>query len=273
MQVFRPDPVSQETGEPLMRIFFLNHSPLTKGKTYDVESIENQLNSYASPGTKIELGFPDDYEGAQLYHSIASQSQLNGLHHMMDVPAIVRKIFWAEQNGYDAVISSNTFDPGVDGGRLAVDIPVIGLLRTSMHAALTLADRVGVTVPLPSHVPYTWRVLRAYGLDGFVTGIRPIGVYGRDVKSRRDEIFDITKGLIQSLIDETGAEIILPLGGALIPYVVDPAKLAEATNVQVLNTKAIGIRFAETCVFLKMTQSTMTYPHAKLKESDFVNNG
>jgi hypothetical protein len=75
------------------------------------------------------------------------------------------------------------------------------------------------------------------------------------------------------LVDETGAEIILPLGGALIPYVVDPAKLAAATRVQVLNTKAIGIRFAETCVALNMTQSALTYPHAKLEHSDFVDKG
>ena len=256
-----------------MRILFLNQAPRTKTThpPYNVEAIEKQLNSYASPGTKVEIGFPDDYEGAQLFGTIGSQSALNGLHHMMETPALVRKIFWAAQNGYDAVISSNTFDPGVDGGRLAVEIPVIGLLRTSMHAALTLADRVGITVPLAPHVPYTWRILRTLGLDRFVTSIKPIGVYGSDVKERGDEIFDITKQLIRSLIDETGAEIVLPLGGALIPYVVDPAKLAEATGVQVLNTKAIGIRFAETCVALKMTQSALTYPRAELKYADFVN--
>jgi Asp/Glu/hydantoin racemase len=182
----------------------------------------------------------------------------------------VRKIFWASQNGYDAVISSNTFDPGVDGGRLAVNIPVIGLLRTSMHAALTLADRVGITVPLPGHVPYTWRILRSYGLDSFVSDIRPIGVYGKDIAERKEEIFKITAGLIRGLIDETRAEIILPLGGALIPYVVNPDDLAKATGAQVLNTKAIGIRFAEMCVTFGMTQSALTYPKAKLSYDDFV---
>src|SRR6266566_1181757 len=100
----------------------------------EAAKIEAQLNTYASPGTKVEIVFPDEYEGSQLYDTIGAQSVLNGLHHMMETPAIVRKIFWASQNGYDAVISSNTFDPGVDGGRLAVEIPVIGLLRTSMHA-------------------------------------------------------------------------------------------------------------------------------------------
>ena len=252
-----------------MRILFLNQAP-RKSAHYDPTAIEAQLNSYASAGTKVEIGFPDDYEGAQLFESIGAQAHLNGLHHMMETPALVRKIFWAEQNGYDAVISSNTFDPGVDGGRLAVEIPVIGLLRTSMHAACTLADRVGITVPLAPHVPYTWRILRTYGLDRFVSDIRPIGVYGKDVDQRKEEIFGITEKLIRGLIDETRAEIILPLGGALIPYVVDPNDLAKATGVQVLNTKAIGIRFAEMCVAFKMTQSNLTYPRAKLRYDDFV---
>src|SRR5436190_688215 len=180
-----------------MRICFLNQAP-KKSAAYEAARIEAQLNSYASPGTKVEIVFPDDYEGSQLYETIGSQSILNGLHHMMETPALVRKIFWAAENGYDAVISSNTFDPGVDGGRLAVNIPVIGLLRTSMHAALTL-------------------------------------------------------------------------GGALIPYVVSPDELAKATGAQVLNTKAIGIRFAEMCVACGMTQSAITYPKAKLSYDDFTN--
>src|SRR3954449_4928334 len=171
-----------------MRICFLNQAP-KRSAAYEAAAIEKLLNSYASAGTKVEIVFPDEYEGSQLYETIGSQSVLNGLHHMMETPAIVRKIFWASQNGYDAVIQSNTFDPGVDGGRLAVNIPVIGLLRTSMHAALTLADRVGITVPLAPHVPYTWRLLRAYGLDSFVSDIRPIGVYGKDIKERKAEIF------------------------------------------------------------------------------------
>ena len=120
-----------------------------------------------------------------------------------------------------------------------------------MHAALTLADRVGITVPLAGHVPYTWRILRTYGLDRFVSDIRVLGVYGKDIEERKSEIFDIATKLIRGLVDETRAEIILPLGGALIPYVVDPADSQKATGVQVLNTKAIGIRFAEMCVRLR----------------------
>jgi Asp/Glu/hydantoin racemase len=255
-----------------MRILFVDQQPRTEKSVqpYDVGGITKLLNSYASPGTTIEIGFPDDYAGSQLMNTIGGQSRLNGLHHMMETPSIVRKIFWAAENGFDAVISSNTFDPGVDGGRLAVNIPVIGLCRASMHAALTLADRVGITVPLAPHVPYTWRLLRTLGLDRFVSDIRPIGIYGADIAQRGQEIFDVTVKVMRGLIEETRAEIIMPLGGAIIPYVVDPKDLAAAVGVQVLNTKAVGIRFAEMCVAFKMTQSALTYPKAKLSYEDFV---
>jgi Asp/Glu/hydantoin racemase len=204
-----------------------------------------------------------------MVHEVLGKAKaLNGVTHAIEALAIIQKITWAAENGFDAVIQSNTFDPGVDGGRLAVGIPVIGLLRTAVHAALTLADRVGITVPLAPHVPYTRRLLRAYGLEQFVSDIKPIGVY-QNVKERKAEIFDITVKLIRGLVDDTGAEIIVPLGGALIPYVVDPDELAAATGVQVLNTKAIGIRFAETCVKFKMAQSAITYPRAPLKYEDF----
>lgn len=253
-----------------MRILFINQAPRTAKSQppYDVAEIEAQLNSYATAGTKVEIGFPEPYEGSQLMETVGAQNMLNGLHHMMETPAIVRKIFWASENGYDAVISSNTFDPGVDGGRLAVSIPVIGLLRTAVLSAVNLADRVGITVPLPPHVPYTWRILRAYGLDRFVTDILPIGVY-TDVQKRKAEIVDTTTRLIRTLVEEKRSEIIVPLGGALIPYVVDPDDLAKATGVQVLNTKAIGIRFAEMCVHFGMTQSALTYPRATLQLEDF----
>jgi len=255
-----------------MRILFVDQQPRTEKSVqpYDVAAITELLNSYASPGTQVEIGFPDDYAGSQVMNTIGGQSKLNGLHHMMETPSIVRKIFWAAENGYDAVISSNTFDPGVDGGRLTVEIPVIGLLRTSMHAVLTLSDRVGITVPLAPHVPYTWRILRSLGLDAFVSDIRPIGIYGSDIAHRGQEIYDTTLRIMRALVEETRAEIIIPLGGAIIPYVVDPKDLAAATGVQVLNTKAIGIRFAETCVALNMTQSALTYPRAKLSYKDFV---
>jgi allantoin racemase len=252
-----------------MRILFLNKAPKNSAH-YDVTGIEKLLNSYASPGTKVEIGFPDNFAGSQVENQLGNQQMLNGLDHMMDVPALIRKIIWAEANGYDAVIQSNTFDPGVDGGRLVVNIPVIGPLRTTIHAAAVLADRIGITVPLRSHIPYTWRLLRQIGMDHMVTDIRTIHVYGPDLAQRRAEITNKSIALIKGLVNDTGAEAVIPLGGAIIPYVVDPRDLEAGAGVPVFNTKAVSIRFAEACVAHGMRQSPFTYPRADLKPEDFV---
>jgi Asp/Glu/hydantoin racemase len=252
-----------------MKIMALGKKP-RKTTAQEMTELEKPWNRYASPGTRVEVAFPDDFEGSQVWETLALQKMQNGLDHIMEAPSLIRKIVWAAENGYDAVIQSNTFDPGVDGARLSVAIPVIGPFRTTIHTVANLVDRIGMVVPLPSHVPYTWRLLRAMGMDGRVTGIRSIDIYGADVKQRKDEITRKTAELIRGLVNETGAQGVIPLGGALIPSVVDPADLQAMTGVPVYNTKAISVRFAEMCVNLGLSHSPLTYPRGKLTYQDFA---
>jgi Asp/Glu/hydantoin racemase len=200
-----------------MRIMFLNQSPRNPGGDKTHNRTQDLLRSYASPGTELDLCYPDEFPGAQVMRAMGSQAILTGLHHAMATPALIRKTVWAEQNGYDAVIQSNTFDPGVEQGRLAVSIPVLGILRTTLHVAANLSDRIGVTVPLPGHVPYTRRIIRMYGLEHMVTDVRSVGMYGEDMDARKDELFQRAADTMKAVVAETGPECIVPLGGALIP--------------------------------------------------------
>ena len=78
-----------------------------------------------------------------------------------------------------------------------------------MNWAATLADKVGITVPLPTHVPYTRRILRSHGLDRVVADVLPIGVY-KNASQRKDEIFETTVKLIRGLVDQKGARSLCP---------------------------------------------------------------
>lgn len=253
-----------------MRIMFLNQAPRTPGSDAAHERTQALLRSYCSPGTELDLLYPEDFPGAHVMQVMGAQNTLTGLHHAMETPALIRKIVWAQDNGYDAVVQSNTFDPAVETGRLAVRIPVIGVLKASIHMAAMIADRIGVTVPLAGHVPYTRRILRSYGMEHFVTEIRPVGIYGEDSPARRQQLRDAALRAMQDLVRETGAECILPLGGALIPYMVDPKELEPEVGVPVLNTKVIGIHTAEMCVRFGITHSERAYPTAKLRYEDFT---
>ena len=252
-----------------MRIMFLSQSPEDPDDRDENARVQELLRSYASPGTTIDLRFPDDFPGAQVMVAMGARMQLTGLHHAMETPALVQKAVWAEQNGYDAVIQSNTFDPGVEASRLAVRIPVVGILRTNIHVATMIADRVGITVPLEGHVPYTWRILRQYGMQHCVSDIRPIGIYGPDLRQRQAELHDRAMQLMAGLVQD-GAQCLLPLGGALIPYVVSPEELQARLGLPVLNTKLIAIRVAETLVRAGLSHSPLTYPHADIDPSAYL---
>jgi Asp/Glu/hydantoin racemase len=132
-----------------------------------------------------------------------------------------------------------------------------------------LADRIGITVPLEGHVPYTWRLLRGYGMDRFVADIRPIGIYGSDLMQRRDELYSRAMQLMEGLVKD-GAQCLLPLGGALIPYVVSPEELQAKLGLPVLNTKLIAIRFAETLARAGLSHSPLTYPHADIDPAAYT---
>jgi Asp/Glu/hydantoin racemase len=251
-----------------MRILFINKAP-RKYVPYDLEKVQKLLNSYASPGTKIEVDFPDDFPGAQVTGALHAQLAGNCFDHYLDTPAIIRKVVWAQDNGYDAVIQSNTFDPGVDGSRYVAKIPVLGPFRTTLHIVATMADRIGIMVPLASHVPYAWKLLRLAGMENHITDVQAIHMYGDDLADRKPELLEGSVKVIKAL-KQGGAQAVMPMGGLLIPYVVSPEELEQRCGIQVYNMKAITIRVAEMCVALGLKQSPLTYPQAKLTHADFV---
>ena len=153
---------------------------------------------------------------------------------------------------------------------MAVHIPVLGLCRTTMHAAANLSDRIGVTVPLDSYYVLARRLLESYGLMQYVTEFHSLSLegvpQGADAVARaRPVIFEKAVETMREMV-KAGAECIVPLGGAIIPYIVDPKDLTPEVGAPVLNPKAVGIHFAEMCVSLGYTQSPLTYPLATLQE-------
>ena len=242
-----------------MRIMFLNHS--FKRHSRELEThIAKLLASYASPGTTFELAYPEDLGGGEVLNLLEERKALSGLHHILETPALVQKAIEAERLGFDAVIQSNTFDPGVEASRLAVRIPVIGLLRASLHFTASICDRFGIIVPLETHMPHTMRLVQTYGMSTFVSGMKTVRLYDTgDLSGYHDIVIERTVAAGRQLVEE-GAQAIIPLGGKIYPYVVTPEELEPAIGVPIINTKAVGVRFAELMVSAKITHSQRAYP-------------
>ena len=253
-----------------MRILALNH---TFAREYDAEGerrIVDQLTSYGSAGTTIEFGYPEDLGGGDVLHHIRKEKALAGLHHILETPALVKKVIEAERDGFDAVMQTNTFDPGVEACRLAVRIPVVGVMRAALHFAACLCDRFAITVPLDSYVPYVARTLESYRMAHCVTAIRAINLFEvGDLKNHRAAILERTVAEARRLV-AGGAEALLPLAARLIPYAVSPQEVEKEIGVPVINTQAVGIRFAELMVTTKTLHSLKAYPWASGLSPDAV---
>src|SRR5215470_9275840 len=208
-----------------MRIMILNHQAKRQGGLEYEARVARLLQSYASPGTTIEMHYPEDLGGTEVINHLRKSQALAGLHHALETPALVKKIIEAESMGYDAVVQSNTFDPGVEVARCAVRIPVVGVLRASCHFAATLCDRFGLIAPLDSHAVYARRIIENYRMWRFVSGIKAINTYEvGDLSSYHDLLLERMVAVGKELIAE-GAHAIIPLGGRLVPYVVSPLEL------------------------------------------------
>jgi len=243
-----------------MRIMFLNHQAKREGGPAYEARVAALLNSYGSPGTTVEMHYPDDLGASEVTAHLRKSQALAGLHHALETPALVKKIIEAERTGFDAVVQSNTFDPGVEVARCAVRIPVVGVLRASCHFAATLCDRFALIAPLDSHATYARKIMHNYGFDNFLSGIKAINTYeAGDLSAYRDLIIEKTVAVGRELIAE-GAQALIPLGGRLVPYVVSPEELEAELKVPVINTKLVGIRHAETLVLGKTSHSLKSYP-------------
>ena len=242
-----------------MRFMFLNHSYVRHSAELETH-ILRLLKSYAAPDTTFELAYPEDLGGGEVLNLLEKRKALSGLHHILETPALVKKAIEAERRDFDAVIQSNTYDPGVEQARLAVRIPVVGVLRASCHVAACLSHRVGITILLESMLPYTRSILREYGLTPLISGIKPLNMYETgDLAKVREPIKQRVIQLAKELKAE-GAEVVIPLGGRVFPGAISCEEIEAEAGIPILNTKAIGIQFAEMLVRNRMSHSPIAYP-------------
>jgi Asp/Glu/hydantoin racemase len=233
-----------------MRIMILNHQPKREGGPQYEARVAELLGSYASAGTALEFHYPEDLGASEVTSHLRKSQALAGLHHALETPALVKKIIEAERSGFDAVVQSNTFDPGVEVARCAVRIPVVGVLRASCHFAATLCDRFGVITPLDSHAVYARRLIENYRMGRFMSGIKAINTYEvGDLAAHHDLLVERLVAVGKQLIAE-GAHALIPLGARLVPYVVS-AGTGNPTQSAGDQHRACQHGFAETLVIGK----------------------
>jgi allantoin racemase len=165
----------------------------------------------------------------------------------------------AERDGFDAIVPLGMLDLGVDGGRSVVDIPVVAPLQAVLHVAAQVGEHFGIVCYHPSAIPRHRAQTRAYGMESFIAGRRASGYYVQHIAQNKDRMVESFLAAARALIEEDGADVIIPQGITQCPVQMKPEWLSEQLGVPVVEGIGAPIKMAAMLASLGLRQSRVRW--------------
>lgn len=175
-------------------------------------------------------------------------------------PAFIDAYIEAERLGYDAIVPLGTLDIACDGGRSAVDIPIIAPSEAMLHIASMLGQRFGLLIYHAKLKPLLQRVVSRYEMNDRVGAWRSTGF---DLPDLADNQNAAKENIIQNarrLVEEDDCDVVLSMGVSQCPLLVEPAVLSEAIGVPVVEGVGAPIRLAAMMADLGLRHSRKMWP-------------
>src|SRR5918999_2269570 len=204
---------------------------------------------------EIEVGIIDTNASPYFYGITPAEIQLVA-------PAYIESFRQAEKEGYNAVVPLGMLDLGVDGGKSAVDIPVVGPMEAALHIASLLGDRFGLIIYHEPLLAFNRAIVRRYGMENRIVGFGTSGFDLPDLAAHRDEV-------VQNFVNEAkrlirlGAEVIIPMGISQCPVHIKPDWLQAELGVPVVEAIGAPIRMAALLAGLGLKQSRIRWPKSR----------
>jgi allantoin racemase len=176
-------------------------------------------------------------------------------------PETIRLAREAEDEGIDACIIACFSDPGLDGAREAVSIPVIGEGQAGLHLASLIASRFSVITTWDQCIPRIRRLVCRAGFGGKLASVRATGV----------GVMALSNDCVGRMVDEAvkavkgeGAEAIV-LGctgtGENLPAEIGAAVQATVgVCVPIIDPVPAAFAFAQACVTTGLRHSKVAFP-------------
>jgi len=178
-----------------------------------------------------------------------------GLRYLND-REILKSMIQAEKEGYDAVISSCYFDPGIEAAKQLLHIPVVGSAESSMHLACMMGLKFAIVTSDYRFVPQIIELIDRYRMSDRTIERKPVrsltlssselmGCLTGDYAPIIENFQEIAKGCI-----EDGAEVLI-IGCGLVAPVLSTSGMRYVDGVPVIDPILISIKVAEMLVDLQ----------------------
>lgn len=171
------------------------------------------------------------------------------------VPFFVAGFKRAEADGYDGVVPLGVLDIGIDAGRSAVAIPVIGALEASIHVASFLGRRAGLIVYSENLITTVSRLVDHYAVSDAVAGYSHVGTDLTELAASKDRLHESFVAAARRLEQEHDADVIVSAGISLCPIHLDRAELEADIGLPVVEPIGAPIQIAASLARMKARHS------------------
>ena len=228
------------------RVLYLVPGPLSRSRgAEELERRRSHLQAWAAPG--VEVGIAENPDGPPSIESAYEE--------YVSVPGSFAVATKAQDEGYDAMILGCFGDPGLDGFRELLDVPMIGPFEASVHAACQLGHRLGVVTVLDTIVAPLYKLARVAGLDSRVAAITAVDVPVLELGGHSvDAVRDGCERVLAA-----GADTIV-LGCMSMAFLGVAEQLSEELGVLVINPARTALKTAELLLGSGLRHSRRAFP-------------
>jgi allantoin racemase len=217
-------------------------------------ALASTLRGAAEPGTSI------DVHGLSAGRAIADQYRYLEL---LDTAEVLENGLRAERDGYDALLIGNVFEPGLHALREVLNIPVLGLLESSVHLASLMGASFSIVNVNPKFTRKVSENIASTGLQSRLVSIDDMRIERGQVLDRAFEDKTVCAQVVEQFVQAAqvgigkGAETVIPAGG-IVMTILGFAGVHKVNDVPIVNGLIALTKMAEMAVRIRQLTGVFT---------------
>tara|TARA_B110000116_G_C16686652_1_gene513271 strand:- start:319 stop:1068 length:750 start_codon:yes stop_codon:yes gene_type:complete len=180
----------------------------------------------------------------------------------MSQPGAILKIIDAEKEGCDAVVIDCMGDPGLQGARECVSIPVIGPCETAMHYASMLGHKFSVITVLERLRSQFENMSLMYGVSSKLASVKAVDIPVLELENDlKETVNQLAVKSIEAIEQDHSSVMIFGCTGLFgCSDSLKSQLLQKGYDVPVIDPIPLAVNTAYVLAKLKLSQSKHSYP-------------
>lgn len=225
-------------------------------KLFEAET-EKEVKQFLSPDTEIDVECLP-YGSASIESAYDEAACAPGILHLAEK---------AQKQGFDGVFIDCMGDPALAAARERLEIPVVGPGRTSMLFAADLAHRFSVVTVLESVVVLLENLAHEAGVGKKLASIRWVNIPVLELGDRDKLMNALVEESEKALGEDQAHALILGCTGMMgVADELSAELFRRGYRIPLIYPVSAALKYLETLVNLKLTQSKKTYQIPSNKE-------